>query len=165
MKILVCDIDNTVADQMKSLRVLRDSTTPDAYTEKSYSTAEMINYEVLDYALDGIQRFKSNGYQIIWLTARKDKFAQVTREWLSQNGFPIDDLILVSQISKKIEVIDEIRPDLIIDDCNYNQHNLNPLPATEFISSVEKKHNLLVFKDNWKWIVDNFELITTKIQG
>lgn len=160
MKILICDIDNTVADQMKSLKILNVSASPESYLEKSYSIDEMISYEVLDNALEGIKQFKSNHYKIIWLTARKNKFAKVTKDWLIQNKFPIDDLILVSKISKKIEVIDEIKPDLIIDDCNYNQHNLNPLPATDFISTVKKNHNLLVFKNNWKWIIENFEQIT-----
>ena len=159
MKILVCDIDNTVADQMKSLKILYDSVPEEMFLEKSYSDDEMIKYEVLNNALKGIMLFKSNNYKIVWLTARNKKFTEITKKWLIQNKFPIDDLILVSRIAKKIDVINLIKPDIIIDDCNYNQHNLKPLPATDFISSIKKNHNLIVFNNNWRWIIKNFNKI------
>ena len=100
MKTLICDIDNTVADQMKSLKILHSSVSPELFFEKSYSENEMIKYEVLDHALEGINLFKSNNYKICWLTARDHKFAKVTKEWLVQNKFPIDELILVTRIAQ-----------------------------------------------------------------
>jgi len=160
MKILICDIDNTVADQMKSLKILNASVSSEVFSEKAYSDNEMIKYEVLDHALEGINLFKSNNYKIFWLTARDHKFTKVTKDWLIQNKFPIDELILVSRIAKKIDFINKIKPDLIIDDCNYNQHNLKPLPATNFISTIKKNHELLVFNNNWKWIIENFNGLT-----
>lgn len=160
MKILICDIDNTVADQMKSLKILNKSVSSELFLKKAYSENEMIKYDVLDYALEGINLFKSSNYKIFWLTARDSKFKKVTKDWLIQNNFPIDELILVSRIAKKIDFINKIKPDLIIDDCNYNQHNLKPLPATDFISSVKKNHELLVFNNNWKWIIKNFHELT-----
>ena len=160
MNVLVCDIDNTVADQMKSLISLHDKTPDNIYLEKAYSLEEILNYEVLNYSIEGVKLFKNNNYKIIWLTARKKKFEEATRSWLKKNNFPIDELILVDKIANKIDVINQICPDIIIDDCHYNQHNLKPLLSTNFIKAIEKNHKLIIFNNNWDWIIKNFKMIT-----
>ena len=159
MKVLVCDIDNTVADQMKSLVNLKKSTSQENFLNKAYSINHISKYDVLKNAIDAINLFKKNNFKIIWLTARKIKFKEVTENWLKSNNFPIDELILVDKIANKIDVINNIRPDIIIDDCKYNQHNLNPLLATEFIDAVSSRYNLFVFQNNWNYIIENFDKV------
>lgn len=156
-KILICDIDNTVADQMSRLHRYHDRESGKVDIEKAYSAEEILRDQLLDHALEGVQHFSDKGYKIVWLTARKENLAEATEQWLKASGFPVDELILVDRLSDKIAIIREMQPALVIDDCQYNLAALKPLPATDFIREVEEMGVCLeVFKDNWREIREKY---------
>ena len=150
MKTLICDVDNTVADQMRRLKKYfnRQSGTLD---EKLAYSAKAIAKDIpIEGSAEGIRHFKRIGYRVIWLTARKRELRKATYHWLINHDFPVDKLILVNKLRDKIEVIRKMRPDLIIDDCQYNMEHLKPLLASEFIADIHNMgFSLVVFQNNW----------------
>ncbi len=153
-KILICDIDNTVGDQLKRLKRCIDSSSGKVNLDLAYSP-EMVKTDVpLAGAVEGVNAFKDKGYKVIWLSARKENLKEITNNWLIENGFPVDELIIVNKLADKVPIIKSLRPDLVIDDCTYNLQELDPKLATEFIAQVKELGvKLEVFNGNWKELI------------
>ena len=66
---------------------------------------------------------------MVWLTARKIHLKAVTIDWLTRNGFVIDDLIFVDYFADKIAHLIEIEPVLFVDDLKYDYFSLKPKKA------------------------------------
>ena len=154
-KILVCDIDNTVADQYYRLESCID-VNGKLDQLKAYSSNMVENDRVLPGAVVAIQKFKQCGYKIVWLSARQANLKSTTYSWLIKNCFPVDELIIVDKIKEKISIIERLNPTIVIDDCKYNQHNLDPKLATDFISSLNELNiKLHIFNNDWDFIQNN----------
>jgi len=154
-KILICDIDNTVGDQLERLKRCIDSITGKVNIELAYSPEMVMSDKPLNGSVSGLNMFKSKGYKIIWLSARKEILKDATRNWLISNGFPVDEIILVHKLTDKIPIIKEINPTLVIDDCMYNWQELDPKLATDFITEVNKTGvELVVFAGNWSEVLE-----------
>ncbi len=147
---LFCDIDNTVADQLsynKDLFYKHGEINSDAYKNK-----HLLKYRVIKHAVSSINNL-SNFFNINWLSARNIENEECTLKWLEKYRFPIDNLFLVGQNDKKLEVLQDLNPYVFIDDMKYNYENLNPLPCTNFIKSLRKlKIQYEVFDNNWLYI-------------
>ena len=151
-KILICDIDNTVADQYHRIEDCLDLN-GNLDQLKAYSASMVEKDRVLPGAVEAIRKFKHCGYKIIWLSARQKYLQDVTYLWLTKNGFPVDELIIVEKIKDKIPIIERLKPTLVIDDCKYNQHNLDPKLATDFISSLQELNvDLHIFNNDWEFV-------------
>ncbi|MGM0420512.1 MAG: 5' nucleotidase, NT5C type [Bacillota bacterium] len=57
------------------------------YKEEIFSSVEPFQE-----AIDFLQTLKQQGHKIILITARDEKFRQVTETWLKKHGFPFDKL-------------------------------------------------------------------------
>jgi hypothetical protein len=156
-KILVCDIDNTVGDQIERLKRCIDASNGKVNIDLAYSP-EIVKTDIpLNGAFEGVNAFKRMGFKIVWLSARKENLKEITQNWLLQNGFPLDELILVHKLADKIPIIKSIQPTLVIDDCTYNLQELDPKLATEFISKVNDLGVVLeVFDGDWSQVIAKY---------
>jgi len=77
MKIILCDIDGTVCDDIKN----EDS--------HLYPFAK-----VIEGSLEQINKWYSEGNHITFFTAREEKDREVTIKWLDDNGFKYHGLIM-----------------------------------------------------------------------
>ena len=147
---LVCDIDNTVADQLsynKNLFKKKGKIGSDVYENK-----HLFKYKVIKHAVSSINNL-SNFFNINWLSARNIENKEYTLKWLEKYQFPIDNLFLVGQNDRKLEVLQDLNPYVFIDDMKYNYENLDPLPCTNFMNSLKKLNiQYEVFDNNWLYI-------------
>ena len=76
-KIILCDIDGTICDDIKN--------------EEShlYPTAKII-----DGSLEQINKWFDEGNVITFFTAREDKDREITENWLKEHGFKYHGLIM-----------------------------------------------------------------------
>jgi hypothetical protein len=77
MKIILCDIDGTICDDIKN----EDS--------HLYPSAE-----VIEGSLEQINKWFDEGNHITFFTAREEKDREVTIKWLDDNGFKYHGLIM-----------------------------------------------------------------------
>ena len=77
MKIILCDIDGTICEDIKN----EDS--------HLYPTAK-----VIDGSLEQINKWYEEGNHITFFTAREEKDREVTEKWLLDNGFKSHGLIM-----------------------------------------------------------------------
>ena len=77
MKIILCDIDGTICDDIKN----EDS--------HLYATAKVINGSRTQ-----LNEWYDEGHHITFFTAREEKDRQVTIDWLNRNGFKYHGLIM-----------------------------------------------------------------------
>ena len=77
MKIILCDIDGTICEDIKN----EDS--------HLYPTAK-----VIDGSLEQINKWYDEGNHITFFTAREEKDREVTEKWLLDNGFKSHGLIM-----------------------------------------------------------------------
>lgn len=156
-KKLVCDIDNTVSDQLKRFERFFDRQTKKLHPQ-ALLDSEMLQDEPLPGAIQAIQTF-SEYYKIIWLSARSMSQWGPTQQWLLKYGFHIDELILVDSHDNKIPFLRELRPDLFIDDLKYDWEILEPKLKTDYIKKLES-HNIHfeVFENNWDEILKKYVL-------
>ena len=113
-KIIVCDIDNTIADTWKNIE------------------NEKILYSKLPY-FDNVLKFifskKDNKTGIIFLSFRPQKKFIISKKWLEKIGFKISIFQLVLCPSSKFKIyflkkmISLNKKILYIDDLSYNQEN------------------------------------------
>jgi hypothetical protein len=154
-KIIACDIDNTVADQLSFYRTMFDSSLGRVPLD-ACGNINLMRYNVLEDSVYAITEFAKH-YKICWISARKEENRSVTNAWLEKNKFPMDYLYLVCQNDNKLKILNEIKPALYIDDMKYNYERLDPLPCTNFIKSLaENGIKYEVFKNNWKAILINY---------
>ena len=93
-------------------------------------------------------------YQIFWLTARKKHLFDVTKDWLLENKFPIDQLIFVELFNDKIPHLVSIQPALFIDDLKYDYYSLEPKRATKMIKQLKENDiNFIEFNYDWEEIL------------
>lgn len=154
-KVLVCDIDNTVTDELKRLRRFLDPKTqkvlPQAYNEQ-----EVFRDEPLPGASQALKRLAER-FRIVWLSTRPASQYKMTFEWLTRNEFPVDDLILVEKRNDKIPVLMSIKPYVYVDDMKYNYGDLEPQPTTDFMKYLDDNGiNYEIFDGNWGEIADKY---------
>ena len=134
MKIAI-DIDGTISDT--------DAAFHEIITEKinqyGYDCYFMLHYrhseveaqafkaaKPIPKAKETIEYLLENGHSIMFLTARNNKNAAITEQWLKENGFPNCEVVFRTDKKKYLR---ENEFDLLIDDTNY-----------------------LVYKEKFKWI-------------
>lgn len=76
-KILLCDIDGTICDDIKN----EDS--------HLYATAK-----VYEGSREQLNQWYDEGHHITFFTAREEKDREVTVNWLNENGFKYHGLIM-----------------------------------------------------------------------
>lgn len=148
-KILVSDIDNTVADQFLRIKKYFDFET-NTYDYQGNSIEAIKNDEVLNYAVEAINiLYKS--FEIHWLSARPSEQYEATFNWLKEKGFPINSLTLVESHEAKIPILKKTQPDLFVDDMKYDYLSFNPKLATNFLSLVKDLDiSYIIFDGDWK---------------
>jgi uncharacterized HAD superfamily protein len=117
-KILVSDIDNTVADQFARIKNYFNFETNE-YNYDGNSTEAVKQDEVLEYSVEAMKAL-SNQFEIHWLSARPLDQYDATYYWLKDKGFIVDSLTLVESHEKKIPILKKMNPDLFIDDMKYD---------------------------------------------
>ena len=76
-KILLCDIDGTICEDIPNEEVHR-----------------MATAQVFPDALDRLNRWYANGDEIHFFTARTEEMREVTEQWLVKHGFQYHSLIM-----------------------------------------------------------------------
>jgi len=154
-KVLVCDIDNTVTNELKRLMCFFDPATKKVLAQ-AYDEQEISRDEPLPGAVGALRRLAEK-FRIVWLSARPSHQYEMTCEWLARNGFPVDVLILVEKRNDKIPVLIDIRPYVYVDDMRYNYENIDPQPTTDFMKCLDDNGiKYEIFRNNWEEIADKY---------
>jgi hypothetical protein len=110
-KIVVFDIDNTIANTWPSLLC-------------KYKSEEdrLISLPVFDKVVEVVKSHIATGEKIIFLTARDYRQYFVTLKWLKNIGFSNVNLVMVSKPLEKIFLLSKIpqKNILLYDDMSYN---------------------------------------------
>jgi uncharacterized HAD superfamily protein len=158
-KILVSDIDNTVADQFLRIKNYFNFSTNE-YNYNGNSIEAVKQDEVLEYSVEAM-KILSNEYEIHWLSARPLDQYDATYDWLIDKDFIVDSLTLVESHEKKIPILRKMNPDLFIDDMKYDYLSFEPKLATRFISLVRSLNiNYIIFDGNWKRTLETLDYTT-----
>lgn len=88
--------------------------------------AESVNCPANQWVVDLAQRYHENEYAIVVVTARKDRWFNVTWWWLNENGVPYDELFMRNDFDQrpdyevKFDILNRIRqryiPIVAVDD-------------------------------------------------
>lgn len=157
--IIACDIDNTVSNQEK--RFLRNyDINQRKLLPSAFNKNEIIRDEPIKDSVECID-WLSNHFNIVWVSARKIAWLDITRTWLKRNGFPYEQIHLVEQNDNKIPVLVKLNPFIYIDDMMYNWENLKPMECTDFKANLNSKDiSYEVFNNNWKEILKKIQKLT-----
>lgn len=122
VKLLLCDIDGTVADLTHRLHWIK--TKPKNWD----AFAKTIHLDVpINWVVNIVNKFHYNGAKVVMCSGRNEDYKKETRDWLYSYGVLHNDLYMRKSgdyrddaIVKK-ELLDEIRkeygePDLVLDD-------------------------------------------------
>ena len=151
---LFVDIDNTVSDHMDRLRRINQSNLL-PIEEFAHLPEWVKSDKPLEGACEYIKKL-SQDFIIVWLTARKSSLREVTKNWLEENNFCMDELILVDTLDDKISVLLKNQPSIFIDDLQYDFFSLEPKKATIAIDKLNKLHIPFIrYEGNWKHTYDS----------
>jgi uncharacterized protein len=69
-------------------------------------------------AVETLQELEKKGHEIYYITARPKKHGERTKEWLKENGFPVNDdrFFYGMQDHEKVEIIKKLKLDYYFDD-------------------------------------------------
>jgi uncharacterized protein len=69
-------------------------------------------------AIEALNELVSNGHEVYYITARKKQFAEKTKDWMKQAGFPVIDshFFCGMEDHEKICIIQELQLDYYFDD-------------------------------------------------
>ena len=87
--VVLCDIDHTISDASRRDYLL-DNRPIDWYGYHSIAGGD----EPVDAIVDLIRALDSQGYVVIGLTARPEKWRGITVDWLVRHDIPLEDLIM-----------------------------------------------------------------------
>ena len=79
------------------------------------------NVEIKRNAYDVLQRLKSKGNEIYFLTARSENMEEITRKWLENHGIVYDQLIMNVYGEERAILCHEKQIDFMIDDDPFNR--------------------------------------------
>jgi hypothetical protein len=89
-KLFFVDVCNTLANVIEQLNIRGYRTDiypcpapPETYTEELFRSARPI-WPIIDW----VKELPGQGYSLVYLTARPQKYKTVTLEWLEQHGLP-----------------------------------------------------------------------------
>jgi hypothetical protein len=154
--IVVVDIDNTVVEHFLRISKFYDPETGLVDMEKANSLEEVLNDEIIPGSLEALTRI-SKDYQLFWLSSRKSNLLDISKSWLLENGFVVDELVLVDKFSDKVPYLKAWNPILFIDDLEYDHFSLKPKRATLMIEELEiNSIPFFVFKRNWDQVIKVF---------
>ncbi len=157
--IIACDIDNTVSNQ--KIRFLRNyDMKHKKLLPSAFNKDEILKDEPIKDAVECINQLSSH-FIIVWVSARKMAWLDITRAWLKKNDFPYNEIHHVEQNDNKIPVLVKLNPLIFIDDMMYNWENLKPKECTEFKAKLKKKNiSFEIFNNNWKEILKKIQKLT-----
>ena len=135
-KIIIFDIDNTIAD-----------TWPTHNGKFKSEYVRLVSIPVFDKIIKIANKHILNGERVVFLTARDYKYYFVTLKWLSEIGFPSANLVMVSKPSEKINLLKSIQTKNVIlyDDMSYNHERGLVKFYTKEINEVLKMKNVEYF--------------------
>ena len=114
-KIVIFDIDNTIADTVAEL--LKGSSYKEAWANAKAFTA------MRDLAKD----YLGNGYKVVYLTARPISQFSVSYKWLKKNEFPVNLLFVTSTpINKRLFFYFSWSNTIVYDDLSYDEEFGDP---------------------------------------
>ncbi|MEH7501783.1 HAD family acid phosphatase [Neobacillus drentensis] len=69
-------------------------------------------------AVETLQELEKKGHEIYYITARPKEHGERTKEWLKENGFPVNDerFFYGMQDHEKVEIIKKLKLDYYFDD-------------------------------------------------
>lgn len=141
-KILVVDIDNTIADTWKTIGQKNTS-----------EYARLINLELLKGTKEFIDQTDAT---VIFLTARNYRHVPVTRQWLENQGFIVDifHMIFVLEAHQKVSYLKKIahkKEVIFIDDLSFNHEK----GAVEFYkTTIDAVKKLPITYYDYNFILD-----------
>ncbi len=91
MKAIIVDIDGTIADFTHRLALMRAEAPSGVFTESQKAS---INDPSYPWCVNLVLTYHNAGYQIIFLTARSERYRESTIEWLTANIDPSISYIL-----------------------------------------------------------------------
>ena len=156
MKKLFCDIDSTINNHWE--RIQRCTANGKCDFTKAFSREELMKDKVLPYSKEALEKF-SKEYEIHFLTARPfDNAHEITKDWLNDNGFEYESLIVVKSPMDKLKYVTEDGC-LFVDDLS-RKHETNPpykILYWNVIRELNKNNvNYIIFKNNWKTIMEKY---------
>ncbi len=110
MPIVICDIDGTIADLKHRLHFIKDKPVD---WDRFYSTAD--EDTVIQSTVMLVKGLMQKGCQVVFMTARPEKYRAITEQWLHKN---IDIPYLALLMRKN----DDMRSDTIVKKELYAQH-------------------------------------------
>ena len=152
MKILYCDIDNTVANQYLRIKKFKKKNKRFVLENKNL----LLKDKIINHSSKAIKKL-SNKFEIHWVSARPKKLYKTTFEWLNKKKFPIKSLNLLNKHNNKINFLKKKKIDLYIDDMKYDYFKLNPKLMTRFVLKLEKNNiKYEIFNNNWNEITKRY---------
>lgn len=120
-KIIVFDIDNTIADTWVTLR-------KDSLVSYKNEYDRNLQLALIDGAYDLVNHAQQSYNHILFLSARDPRLYFTTRKWINKNFSELDfTLVLVPNVKMKLmfwKCLSKIQNNLVvIDDLSYNHEN------------------------------------------
>ena len=153
--IIYCDIDSTINNH--HLRI-KKWTKDGVINKKAYSYEEIMKDEVLPNSVISNHKLYEK-FNIYFITSRK-KFPNAynaTKDWLENNNFRYDKIILTDNLGEKIQYIKNDKyTKIFIDDFTKKHHLDKPILDIENINKFKKENiPFIIFKNNWNEITKN----------
>ena len=148
---LFCDLDCTLNNAY--IRIKECSSNGECNWSLAYSPERLMLDEPNVLGRIFLKRFKGI-HKIIIITARNFNNARdLTQNWLDDNGFPYDELVLVKKPSDKIKYLK--KTDFLIDDFSRGHENFAPYKCLDWETINElnvKNKNYYIFDGNWEFV-------------
>lgn len=151
---LYCDIDSTVNNHWVRIRKWAIGQEPPRRIDpRAFTPEEVLLDEIAFDSVTWIRKFKEDGWNVHWLTARPTTLREATLSWLTQNGFPVDSLTLVKSAKDKPGFLAARKVDLFVDDLTRGHENDSPELYDDVIRELRAKSvPFEVFAANWEEI-------------
>jgi SAM-dependent methyltransferase len=151
--VLYCDLDSTLNTHWK--RIKKHTINGVCNYDLAFSREEILSDEPLEGAKEALIKL-SKDYKVVILTARPfaDAF-NITKQWLDNNDFYYDDIIVVNRSKDKLPYLS--KGSLFIDDLSRKHENNPPYTVlyNETIEELEKrKLNYILFKGDWSKVMN-----------
>jgi len=132
-KVVIFDIDNTLANTWPSLKLDYKST-----------NERLKNLNIFQNIFDLIQNYITSDNEIVFLSARNYTTYFVSKQWLKKNGFSKFLLILVESPKEKLFFLKCIKNKKIIfyDDMSYGHESGKIHYYESEITQIKKLHNV-----------------------
>ena len=104
-KYVICDVDGTVADNNHRQHLLGKSRNWEAFFN------EMENDQPIKNVLEMVKKKYENGFQIIFLTGRPEKYRSITKKWLEKYiyfEFDLEDVKTLFNSNWNIQSVEQM---------------------------------------------------------